>query len=398
MSGESTPAPRHPRFELTDGVRGLAALAVIVIHVAIFTLPLTDSLLDRGLIRLDVAFAVFFVLSAFLLYRPMIAHRNGGAAPPSTRGYFIRRGLRIYPAYWVALTALAIFPGLLGVFGSDWLGFYSLAGNLDDPFTNPECNGFVFRCGLPQTWSLTAEISFYIILPLYVWATNRMARGLSTRRWVRRELVLLAVLGCASAILSIEPFGLRDDTWFRFSFLGNMIWIGLGLGLAVVSVAVGERRTTNGLGALAGRSTLCWTLALAAWALLVLSLPAAPYIVANETDLQFLASYFSFALVAGLVMLPVVFSGDGGGLPRRLLGLPVVSWFGSIAFGVFLWHVTIAYTLGAGAIEAGFWTTLILTLILTTIVAAGSYYLIERPLMKPRSMFWRGRGAARGRS
>ncbi len=375
--------PRHPRFELSDGLRGISAAAVIVIHVAIFTLPLTGSLLDRGIIRLDVAFAVFFVLSAFLLYRPMIAHRTGGARPPTVRGYAIRRGLRVYPAYWVALTVLAIFPGLLGVFGSDWLGFYSLAGNLDDPFTNPECNGFVFRCGLPQTWSLTAEISFYLALPFYAWLTGRIARGRSTRQWVTIELGLLAALGIASAVFSVAPFDLRLDTWFRFSFLGNMIWIGLGLALAVVSVAVAGGKRRHPLSALAERPTLCWAGAAAIWLLLVLTLPAEPYIVARETDAEFLASYFGFALIAGLIMIPVVFDRGTIGLPHRLLGLPLVSWFGSIAFGIFLWHVTIAYNLGSGAIGAGFWVTLIGTVAITTVVAAASYYLIERPLMRP---------------
>jgi len=388
--------PRHPRFELSDGLRGISAAAVIVIHVAIFTLPLSDSLLDRGIIRLDVAFAVFFVLSAFLLYRPMIAHRTGGAPPPSVRGYAIRRSLRVYPAYWVALTVLAIFPGLLGVFGSDWLGFYSLAGNLDDPFTNPECGGYVFRCGLPQTWSLTAEITFYITLPLYAWLTGRIARGRSTRQWVTIELGLLALLGLASALFSIAPFDFRFDTWFRFSLLGNMIWIGLGLALAVVSVALAGRRDRHRLSALSERPTLCWAAAGAIWLLLVLTLPAEPYIVARETDLEFLASYFGFALIAGLIMMPVVFDSGKKGLPHRLLAVPAIAWFGSIAFGIFLWHVTIAYNLGSGAIGAGFWVTLIFTIIITTIVAATSFYLIERPLMRPHRLILRRTAAGAG--
>ena len=55
--------------------------------------------------------AIFFMLSAFLLYRPMIAYRTGGPARPKFRHFARRRFLRIYPAYWVALTVLAIYPG-----------------------------------------------------------------------------------------------------------------------------------------------------------------------------------------------------------------------------------------------------------------------------------------------
>lgn len=365
---------------------------MITIHVGIFTLTLDGSLLDRALVRLDVAFAVFFVLSAFLLYRPMIAHRTGGPDAPGVRGYFVRRGLRVYPAYWVALTALAIFPGLLGVFGSEAPGFYSLAGNLATPYDNPDCNGLIFRCGLPQTWSLTAEVTFYLVLPLYALLTGALARGRSLRAWVTLELGLLALLSLASAGFSVDPFDFRYEYWFRFSFLGNMIWIALGLALAVASVALGGRRPGRALTPLVQNPLLAWGAAAVVWVILVLTLPAEPYIVAQETDIEFLASYISFALIAGLIMIPVVFEGDGAGLPRRLLRLPLVSWLGTIAFGIFLWHVTIAFNLGGGAIDAGFWTALLLTFGLTVPIAALSYYLIERPLMAPRSLFWRRRG------
>lgn len=389
--GAEAQRPRHPRFELADGVRGIACFAMVVIHVAVFTLTLGDGLIDRGLVRLDVAFTIFFVLSAFLLYRPMIAHRDGGPRRPGVASYGVRRFLRIYPAYWVALTALAIYPGLLAVSGSNFLGAYTLAGNLDPPYANGECGGEIFRCGLPQTWSLTVEITFYLLLPAFAWLTDRMARGRAPRQWIRRELALIAAIGILSAALSIAPFDFRDDFWFRYSLLGNMLWIGLGLALAVASVAWHRAPRPRALQWFIDRPLVCWGMGGAIWVALLVTLPAAPYIVARETDLEFIVSYVAFALVALLVMIPVVFVGDGLGAPRRLLALRPVAWYGSIAFGVFLWQVTIAYNLGFGAIEAGFWTTLILTFLISTPIATASYYLIERPLMAPRSPFWRRR-------
>lgn len=379
------PAPRrHPHFDLSDGLRGIASSAVVLVHVALFTIPLADgSLLDRGIIRLDIAFTVFFALSSFLLYRPMIAHRTGGARAPKIKGYAVRRFLRVYPAYWIALTCLAIFPGLLGVFTNEWLGFYSLLGNLETHYGAPECAGEIFRCGLPQTWSLTAEITFYAVLPAYVLLTNRMARGRKRRTWVRNELVLLALLAIASAVFSIGPFDLRDDYWFRFSMLGNMLWIAVGLALAVISVALQGSRRPQPLSWLAANPTACWGLAGILWALLVLALPAQPYIVPGDTDLEFLASYVSFAAVSLLIMIPIVFP-NARGLPRRLLAWRPVAWLGVVAFGTFLWHVTISYNLGSGAIGAGFWVTLILTFAITIPIAAASYYLVEKPLMAPR--------------
>src|SRR5256885_7806028 len=126
------PPPNHPRFPLTVGLRGVPAIAIIVGHAWFFSGGFggfTQSLPNRLMVRMDSLVALFFLLSAFLLYRPMIAHRAGGAAAPRTADYARRRFLRIYPAYWLALTGLAIAPGLCGVFTSHWWAFYSLPIN-----------------------------------------------------------------------------------------------------------------------------------------------------------------------------------------------------------------------------------------------------------------------------
>ena len=62
---------------------------------------------------------LFFAISGFLLYRPWVA-----APRPAPRRYARRRALRILPAYWLALTLLAIFPGIVGVFTGDWWRYY----------------------------------------------------------------------------------------------------------------------------------------------------------------------------------------------------------------------------------------------------------------------------------
>src|SRR6266581_4390650 len=88
------PPPRHPRFPLSDGLRGIAAVSVLVVHTWLFTGGfggLQPSLPNRFVVRLDAMVAIFFMLSAFLLYRPMIAHRGGGPPPPGAADYLRRR-------------------------------------------------------------------------------------------------------------------------------------------------------------------------------------------------------------------------------------------------------------------------------------------------------------------
>jgi peptidoglycan/LPS O-acetylase OafA/YrhL len=85
------PPPHHPRFPLTVGMRGIPAIAIIVGHAWFFTGGFggfTESLPNRAMVRMDGLVALFFLLSAFLLYRPMIAVRGGRRhrGPGTTQG------------------------------------------------------------------------------------------------------------------------------------------------------------------------------------------------------------------------------------------------------------------------------------------------------------------------
>ena len=104
-------------------MRGIPAIAIIVGHAWYFTGGFggfTGSLPNRAMVRMDGFVALFFLLSAFLLYRPMIAHRTGGPQPPRLgRCSQAAAFSALLPAYWVALTLLAIFPGIYGVFSGN---------------------------------------------------------------------------------------------------------------------------------------------------------------------------------------------------------------------------------------------------------------------------------------
>ena len=62
--------------------------------------------------RMDSGVQVFFLISGFLLYRPMVAAAFAGKQPRDVRSYSRHRFLRIYPAYWVAFVIITIFFGI----------------------------------------------------------------------------------------------------------------------------------------------------------------------------------------------------------------------------------------------------------------------------------------------
>ena len=57
------PPPGNARFPLFDGVRGLAALGIVLVHVAMFAKANVGTFYGDYVIRLEVVLSFFFVTS-----------------------------------------------------------------------------------------------------------------------------------------------------------------------------------------------------------------------------------------------------------------------------------------------------------------------------------------------
>jgi peptidoglycan/LPS O-acetylase OafA/YrhL len=372
------PPPHHPRFPLIDGMRAIAVLSVVLVHTTLGAREL--AIVGPLLAHMNIGVAVFFLISGFLLYRPFVAHRGGGAAAPPVVQYAKRRLLRIYPAYWLVLTVLVIAPGLTGVGNGDWWAQYGLVQTLPLPGGASGCHGFLSDCGLAQTWSLVIEMTFYAALPLYVVAAAHLARGRSVRSWVRLELLLLAVLSLVSVVLRFVVWDGTGRSWVAASVIGSVFWFALGMGLAVASVGLERRgRQPAMIRLVASRPWIPWALALAAYALLSAWLPRTPFVVARD---QLIVVHLAFGVIAALLLLPAVFEDRSGGLPRRVLAHPVMAWLGLTSYGIFLWHYVITRQLGGAGANLDPGLLLIGTLAISIPCAAASYYLVERPLLR----------------
>jgi peptidoglycan/LPS O-acetylase OafA/YrhL len=374
------PPPRHPRFPLVDGLRAIAVISVLIVHVQGAAGFAAGSVPGRLLTHLDIGVTIFFLISGFLLYRPFIAQRAGGAAPPATPDYAKRRVLRIYPAFWLVLSLMVIVPWLPGIIDGVWWKQYLL---LQSPPV------------LPQTWSLSVEMSFYILLPLYAFAAALLARGRPTRVWMRAELVLLAALSTASVLHHVAFGTPAPGSLWGNSTIGYVFWFALGMGLAILSVGLGAAERKPALVRLIiVRPLVPWVAALALYVVLAFALPPSAFFA---TTGQFLLAHLLFGVVALLLLAPAVFGGDAGGLPRRLLAHPTVAWLGLISYGIFLWHMpTVLYL--STRLHQGFAAFLLATLAISIACATISYYLVERPLLRLKyrrlSASWRERQTA----
>jgi len=88
-----------------EGMRACAAVGVVVTHVA-FQTGHTGGITGRLFGRFDLAVAVFFALSGFLLWRGHAAAARGLRSVPPTGHYLRSRIVRIMPGYLVAVVVI----------------------------------------------------------------------------------------------------------------------------------------------------------------------------------------------------------------------------------------------------------------------------------------------------
>ena len=162
------PPRSHARFPLFDSLRGLAAISILFVHVGIFTKAFGDTWHGRLVAHLDIGVPFFFLLSAFLLYRPFVAARVRDAGRPGFSGYARRRFLRIAPAYWAVLVISAVVPGMAGAFTGNWWVYFGLLQNYPVYTADGTCAVNPYRCAVPPSWSLAIEVFFYVLLPFFV--------------------------------------------------------------------------------------------------------------------------------------------------------------------------------------------------------------------------------------
>src|SRR6201995_5402872 len=109
-----------------EGMRACAAIGVVVTHVA-FQTGHSSGVDGRLFGRFDLAVAVFFALSGFLLWRGHAAAARDLGPSPLTGPYLRSRVVRIMPAYPVAVVViLTLLPDADHASPTVWLANLTL--------------------------------------------------------------------------------------------------------------------------------------------------------------------------------------------------------------------------------------------------------------------------------
>ncbi|MGU3293988.1 acyltransferase family protein [Williamsia sp. M5A3_1d] len=397
----ATVAPRRRgRIKGLDGPRGIACIAVLVVHVAAHYSPDTTVASKIGLLGQSLIF--FFALSGFLLFLPFVrALFLGAPKQPDVRQYFTHRLLRIFPVY-IVIFLIANFAlqaaYLTNAEKSLVVGSQSGTGMITDPLTFI-ANLFLvqtyfpslIQTGVNPSWSLTLEYAFYVALPIVGGLMFYLRRRM---RWSPVVIgmipaVLFVVIGVAGKVFAYylssragitdvaeQNFGPNWSAVVLRSFLGGSDAFAFGMAAATIFVAV----EVGAEGSTLGRRLRKWSvvgLVIATFAMLAL--------LVLQSNFQVTAT----GLAAGLFILIIVLPLAEG---RRSRMADILDWkpfeyLGKISLGIYLWHFPLLIALGKwGLLGGDDMVSMIRNIVTVGVVsvacAAVTYRFVEEPGLK----------------
>jgi peptidoglycan/LPS O-acetylase OafA/YrhL len=361
---------RGSHFTALDGLRGLAALLVVFMHLpermGLDLAARQHSWLFRFSLAGDMGVDLFFVLSGFLITTILLENVR---RPFGLRTFWVRRVLRIFPLYYLYLAVLLLVVNLTPWFAgeqvpqrwSTWLGYWLFLSNFTLLLSGRSALEFIV------TWSLAVEEQFYALWPLIV------------RRHSQRELMkvslammlLAPLLRLATALIS--P-GL--DTFYLLPFCrADALFAGAALALA-------RRDATL-------RAAVCRISRFAiypALALLLFLLQQPTYHDDPKGPLWVTVYYSALAQSWAVVVWSAL---EPSRLGRLLLENRALTYVGRISYGLYLWHplalrlierANRGWRLGAAPL-------LVTNLAVSLLVATLSFTLFERPILNFKERF-----------
>ncbi|MFJ4274446.1 acyltransferase family protein [Streptomyces coelicoflavus] len=312
VAGVSTPPPHHtPRLDI-QGLRAVAVGLVVLSHAGV-------PLVGGGYIGVDV----FFVISGFLI-TSLLLRELATTGRISLRSFYARRALRLLPASSLVIVVtlggawLFLSKARLAEYAGDALAgaLYTVNFRLAAAGTD-----YLAQDSPPSPfqhmWSLAVEEQFYLMWPVLLLLTWRIARG--RRRLLAGPLAALCVVSFAAGILVTNT----SAPWAYFGSLTRAWELSAGALLALATA--GLRRLPAALSGLA--APLSWL------GLACVTLAALCY--DEETPFP---GHHALLPVAGTVLVLA-----GGCAPTRfgaglLLERRPLVWLGGLSYGWYLWH------------------------------------------------------------
>jgi peptidoglycan/LPS O-acetylase OafA/YrhL len=371
-----------------DGVRGLAALLVMIFHFGRAEVPGSGA----AAIGFFAQFGwggvdLFFVLSGFLICGILLDTRD---RPAFLRTFYARRTLRIFPLYFAFLAAyiFVIAPRLPGG-ASDiearqrWLWLY--VGNFD-----VAAHGWYSGTGshANHLWSLAIEEQFYLLAPFAVLLLSR--RGLA-------RLAVVCALGALALRVALAHTGFPGRWGYVLTFTRvDALCLGALLALAARRGDLLQRLVP-----------IARVVApLSAVFVVAFALISGNFDSESWRTLQIGLPVLTLGFAALLVL--AVASGEGSWI-RGTFESRALRFLGVYSYSLYIWHPLVgalvrrtglrqASIVGPLGSTGAVLVTLAVKIAVATLVAIVSYRVIEQPFLqlknRLRAAAWRTVGVS----
>ncbi len=347
-----------------DGWRSIAILLVLVDHSGDFVLRPLLIAAGVGLASIDNSFEllkeligsagvhIFFSLSGYLITRNLLTEESTRGSV-SVKGFYVRRLFRIQPASVAVLLAVAVLGavGVIPVNPLGWIG--ALLG-----FANLVASSQTWYTG--HYWSLAVEEQFYLIWPM-VFVMAKKNQRLKVVLTMAALDVLWRVLSFKFQIATSWNYPVRTDIQAEW-----LLW-------GCVAAVAGS----HDIGARALQRLSAPGLNLVALPLIALS-AAGPFIQMDWKMSQLVAS-------AAAMTAPLLFLGTAQRPTKclgRILECAALRWLGRLSYSLYLWQQMFIVWRMAHVPELSALQSVPQNFGCALLLAAASYYLIERPFIK----------------
>ena len=325
-----------PRYELLDGLRGVAALMVILYHVGeCFATSPRDQWINHGYLAVDF----FFVLSGFVIGYAYDGRWRRGL---TTGGFLLRRVIRLQPMVVIAVILGVISFIIQGcehwdgtsvsysaVVLSFVLGLFMLPAL---PGTAPEVrgNGEMFPLNGPS-WSLFFE---YVGSVFYALFLHRFST-----RWLK---IFVGLSGIALAAVALGNGSGDYHLGVGWSAAGGGFWMGLARMTFSFSVGLLMSRDFKPV-KVRGAFWIC--------SAMIVGILSIPYIGGPEKPM--LANGV-FDLICTILLFPLIVRLGASGMTTDRHSARTCEFLGAISYPVYIIHYPFMYMMYAWAWKNGY--------------------------------------------
>ncbi len=373
----NTATPKDVYFSGINGLRFLAALAVIITHIELLkgNFDMKNYWKNSLIFNLGgIGVYFFFVLSGFLITYLLLVEKKI-SKNISIKHFYVRRILRIWPLYYLILIiGFFVLPNFsiftIPYFERNFLAHFN-SNLLLYIFILPNIAFSLFQAvpNIGQAWSIGVEEQFYIVWPWIISKSKNVLKSLI--------IILFAIILIKIIVLMVAP--LYSQTRWYISFK------------SLIAMSKFECMAVGGIGAylLFIKSNIV-TYIINKY-LLFVSIIFIPLLIIIIPDYLQDGMHLAYSFLFLIIIINISQQSN-----NFILENSIMNFLGKISYGIYMYHfmvipILIYFCKNYMKNSSEFSINIVLyffTVLITIMIASISFYFFENKFIKLKSKFY----------